>query len=160
MLHMPAAPPADYCRPAIKDYGSLAAMTADLDLHFVGSVAQLVSFAAASVPLGGGGGDAFVPSDVPSDGGTPPGSGGGVLGDLETADLETAGGGDEGATAGDGAAGGGSGGGVGGAGSGGAGSGGSGELPFTGYAVMTFAALGAAFTTAGLAVRDRLQRRR
>lgn len=162
-----------YSRPIVTDHGSLVELTADFDLEFVGSVAKTVVLAQISAvitpggtPDGGGGGggsgqeNPFLPSagEVSPDGEAvgpgvdvdPPGGGdeGGDLPDQESGDGT-------GGTAGDG--------GRGTAGDGGAAgvveAGGSGKLPFTGYAALAVAAIGATFTGTGVAVRAALRRR-
>jgi hypothetical protein len=66
-----------YVGPVIKDHGSLAALTADFDVNFVGTVGKLITMAAVSAPGGGGGGG----QDPGTGGGGPvppePGQGGG-----------------------------------------------------------------------------------
>ncbi len=168
----PAARKVVYDQPQVRDYGSLVTLTADFDVHFVGSVAKIVTLATVSSPLavgggatgpGGGGGSAgsLAPSNLTPDTG-------GVLSDIAQADGVPEGGTETPATIdngtgvlADGPAGGGEAAGSGSIG-GGAGAGGGGEggrLPFTGYAAATVAALGAAFTGAGVAVRALLRRR-
>ena len=64
-----------YTPPRIKDHGSLIDLTADFDVNFVGSVAKVLTIAAASAPMPGGGGDApdgGVAMNLPP-GGEPPG---------------------------------------------------------------------------------------
>lgn len=64
---------ARYNPPELRDYGTLVDLTADFDLHFLGSIAQVVTMAAISNPIvdpGGGGG-----TDPPG-GGTDPTGGG------------------------------------------------------------------------------------
>jgi hypothetical protein len=170
----PAA--AGYTRPTIVDHGSLEALTADFDLHFVGSVAKLVTIAAASPPIGGGGGGDPTPQgeiamQPPPEGGPPPlpdggppPSGGGpgpddlTPGGATLGETEQGGGGDILRGSGGEPAGG-----QGGAPGGGgvrqevAGAGG---LPFTGYAAWAAAALGAAMTTSGVVLRGLVRRRR
>lgn len=76
-----------YVSPAVVDHGSLAALTADFDVHFVGNVAKLVTMAAVSAPGGGdgGGGQNADPASGgggaigPADGAPPPGGDGGGL---------------------------------------------------------------------------------
>jgi hypothetical protein len=146
-----AMPKAAYAPPVILDHGSLVALTADFDLNLVGSVAKAVTLAQVSgAQLIPGGGEAPSAGDVRSDGGsggpvadTTPG--GGDAG--EVLDEGTAGGGDD-APAGSGA-----------------GAGAvlapeqAGELPFTGYPAAALAALGAAVTGTGVAIRAALRRR-
>lgn len=144
-----------YRRPEVTNHGSLAALTADFDLHFVGGAAKLLTMAAVSAPLTGAGSGLLpsgqeVVSGSPSSASGPladmvPGSGGSESLTTQPVDGGTLG--DTG-TSGSG----------GGSGSGSGGSGGGGKLPFTGFAVMMFAALGAAFAGAGAAVRARLRR--
>lgn len=164
--HTPAARMVAYRRPEIQDYGSLAELTADFDLNVAGAMLKVVTMAAVSSPLTGGGGEgtggggAPPPPDsggvlpggdgLPGGGDAPPDSGGvlpdsaegDTLGDRavggEGPDRGTAQGGDRGASSGGGGAG--------------------GRLPFTGYAAAAVAALGAAFTTAGVAARATLRR--
>ena len=161
-------PPGDttYTKPRIEDHGSLAELTADFDLNFVGSVAKTLTFAVASAPMpGGGGGEVSMTNPppgvdtMPGGGGLPdipgtdipdsvtPGGGGGTRGVTETAS-----GGhfpSEGFGTGPG---------------GGSGSGGTlpaseaGRLPFTGYVAWSYAAAGAAMTTAGITLRRMLRR--
>ena len=122
-----------YCRPEVKDYGDLVAITADGSgmAHF-----GLGTLAAVSAPLlpSGGGSDVAPSSDA---GETLGATGGG--GD--------AGGGTAGDTAGLGAGG------------DGAGGDGAGSLPFTGFLAAGVAALGAGLTAAGAAARKYLGRR-
>lgn len=164
--HMPAARMVAYSRPEIQDYGSLAELTADFDLTVAGSVLKVVTMAAVSAPLTGGGGGGAAPAppdgagvlagggDGLSGGPDVPTDGGGVLPDR--ADGDTLG---DRAVGGEGTGGGAPGGSDGGTSSGADGGGAGGRLPFTGYAAMAVAALGAAFTTAGVAARATLRRR-
>lgn len=146
-----------YRPPDIADHGSLVDLTADFDLHFVGSVAKIVSLAAVSPAIIGGtpgGGESAQPSgaggvlqSVGTPGGGSGGGGGGaadVLGDGPSAGADvgagspTAGGDVAGVSAG--------------------GDGG-GDLPFTGYYAMLTAAAGATLATAGTALRAKLRRK-
>jgi len=144
----------------VVDHGSLVDLTADFDVNFVGSLAKTVVLAQISNPMPVPGGDS--PGSAPSgdvlpfgDSGQPvagDGPSGEVLGDREAGGGAAPGGG----SGGGGAAGGGSGGGGGAAGTAEKG----GKLPFTGYAALAVAGLGAAFTTTGVAIRSALRRRR
>lgn len=160
---------ATYTRPEIRDHGSLEDLTADFDLHFVGSVARVATMAMAShpgqghgngppdTPPGGGqgdpGGGGGRPFSVDSSGGDGIPTIGGDGGDFGRAGrLDQAGAGDLGAVPSA-------------AGAGGApgtlpGAGGSGELPFTGYRAGAVASLGAAMTVAGMTLRSKLNRLR
>lgn len=149
-----------YSRPRVTDHGSLVALTADFDANFVGSVAKVVLMAQVSMPLVTPGDDgSFVPSGdvIPDDGSggtvpdTTPGGGGGGGG------VPSVPGSDGGGAS--------PGGGEGGGGTAPAGGGVAvaadqgGKLPFTGYAVLVVAGVGAAFTSTGVAVRAALRRR-
>ena len=148
-----------YGHPHIQDYGSLVELTADLDLHMVGSVAKIVSLASVSNPIGGGGGGDF--GSVPDGGGTAPthathstggeaqfsptlDNGGEVLGDRHIG-AGPQGGSLDGASSGS----------TGGA----AGGGATGKLPFTGYAAMMIAGFGAALASGGAVLRSKLRYR-
>lgn len=144
-----------YGKPEIEDYGTLADLTAELDLLI--PLGQVPVLSATVGPTSGGGGVGGVidqgPESVPADppGGDAPGEGTGGDGDvLDEGDFgEAPTGTGNGDTAGDTAAG-----------SPSAGGGdGAGELPFTGYPAAAAAALGALMTGAGAALRSALRRR-
>jgi hypothetical protein len=155
-----------YSRPEIVDHGSLEALTADFDLHFVGSVAKLVTMAVASGPMVGGGDlPEAVPSAAPEppvgftepDVGTAPaddGGAGGTRGSGGVLEERASRGGDL-LPRGGGADTGGARPGV----SGSPGANDAGGLPFTGYAAWAAAALGATITTTGWSIRRMLRRR-
>lgn len=142
-----------YGKPEIEDYGTLADLTAELDLLIpLGQVAVL------SAPVGSGAGVAGVidqgPESVPAESpgtdalGEGTGSDGDVLGDSDFGGSPT--GAADGGTAPGTAAG---------SPSSGEGPGGEGELPFTGYPAAAAAALGALMSGAGVALRSALRRR-
>ena len=131
-----------YETPEIRDYGTLMDLVAGFDATFIGSVAKVVTMAAVSPVMFGGGFD-------------PPG--GGVLGDV-LGEGPVSGGETGGAKTGPAAKP------VGGSGVGGSLLGGAvapegGKLPFTGFAAALLALVGAAMTTLGVAVRAKLRRR-
>ena len=126
-----------YCRPEVKDYGNLVAITTDggAGMAHLG-IGALAAVSSPLLPSGGGGG-------VADEAASFPGGGGGGAGDVagEGAVEPAAGGGP----------GGGSGGGSG-------GSGGGGSLPFTGLPAVVIGAVGAAISATGVAVRKYLSR--
>ena len=126
-----------YCRPEVRDYGNLVAITADgAGLAHLG-FGTLAAVSSPLLPSSSGSGVAGDAASVPA-----AGDGlGGVAGDA---------GGDAGVTpvAGTGGA----------AGSGGSGGSGGGSLPFTGLPAAAVAAVGAGLSAAGLAVRKYLSR--
>ncbi len=143
-----------YGKPEIEDYGTLADLTAELDLLI--PLGQVPVLSATVGPSSGGAGVGGVidqgPESVPADspGGDTPGEGTGGDGDvLDESDFGEAPKGANGDTAGDTA---------GGSPSSGGGAG-TGELPFTGYPAAAAAALGALMTGAGAALRSALRRR-
>jgi hypothetical protein len=165
-----------YTPPRIRDHGSLADLTADFDLNFVGSVAKTLTIAAASAPMPGGGDppDGGTSMNPPPGGETPGGEvpgiqdpgadlpdppddgrtggereddpGGAVRTETESSGIPT-----EGGAPGEGPG-------------GSEGAGGTlpaseaGRLPFTGYVAWSWAAAGATMTTAGIAMRRMLRR--
>jgi len=159
-----------YTPPRIEDHGSLVDLTADFDLHFVGSVAKVLTIAVVSGPVTGGGDppDGGTSMNSPPEGATPgtpdPGTdvpespdgspGGeqedGPRGAVEPERESGVGLPSEGPTDAP-ASGGGAVPGVAPASDGGG-------LPFTGYVAWAWAATGAAMTTAGLALRQGLKR--
>lgn len=134
-----------YTPPHVRDHGTLVDLTRQFDLTFVGSVAKVVTMAAVSSPMGGGGG------------GVAPGKASGAPGINEVlGQTETPHGGGALTNPGGGAGHGlGSGGGSGGA-RGAGGGGGGGNLPFTGFAVMFTAGIGMILAGIGAALRSRL----
>ena len=167
--------PIPYSSPRIDDYGSLRDLTADFDITFVGSVAKAVTIAGVSAIVAAPGPDAGTGVGGPGpDAGTGvggPGPEAGIKGVSEAGGADTStpnagpsgggapSGGTVGASNGSPTGGAQPSGGSGGpgdvSGSGGAG----GTLPFTGYAVMVTAAVGAALTGAGLRIRSALRHR-
>jgi hypothetical protein len=135
--------PALYNPPQVTDHGSLVALTADFDADFIGSIAKLVTMAQVSAPLGGGGGDGGGPEDDVLGGGPITG---GAEGEV-LVESKSGGGGPGTGRSGPGAGG-----------PLGAEGGGGGKLPFTGFAVMAVAAVGAAVTSAGVAIKRKLRR--
>lgn len=135
-----------YSPPRIVDHGSLVDLTADFDVHFIGSVAKVVSLAAVSPVISGGipGGDGSPKAggalDGVSLGGGESGRPSGVLGDAVSGAAPAAGG-------------------VAGAAADSLGGTGKGGLPFTGYYATLTAAAGATLAAAGAALRSRLRRK-
>jgi hypothetical protein len=126
-----------YSPPRITDYGTLVDLTAD-----GGAMAHVgLRIAAVTTPVTPGGGGGGLETDTPNNS---------VLGQGDSGGDGV--GGDEG-----GGAGGTSGGGGGGGGSGG---GGGGKLPFTGFAAGALGAVGAGLSAGGLALRERLRRKK
>lgn len=171
-----AEAPGRYTPPTVEDFGTLADLTADLDLSVpIGLARSAVVMLAISAPIippdtpgptpGGGGGGGTIPPDsgvvpdVDQGGSPPPSPDGDVLGGAP----ETGGAPD---VTGDGVAddrdaGGALGGGTGGGGEGGGDNGvldAAGRLPFTGYAVAVVAAVGAGLLTASAGLRAGLRR--
>lgn len=152
-----------YAPPTIRDHGTLVELTAEFDLHVAGSVMKLATLALASTPAGA----LAASSGEASSAGAPPASSPGVTeaGDHVTraagpggsqAVLGVEGSGSEAAPGSAGAPGGAVADGT------GAGSGGATreELPFTGYPAGLVAAVGAALTLTGTALRSALRRDR
>lgn len=133
--------PALYNPPQVTDHGSLVALTADFDADFIGSIAKLVTMAQVSPPIGGGQGGA--PDGEFLGGGPVSGEGDGEV----LVESKSGGGGPGTGRSGPGAGG-----------LLGAEGGGGGKLPFTGFAVMAVAAVGAAVTSAGVAIKRKLRR--
>lgn len=138
-----------YTSPAVRDYGSLVALTQQFDASFVVGTAKMLTMAAISSPLTPGsdtGGN--IVSVAPHNYGVDiPGTSGGGGGGTHVIDSP---GGAPGASGKAGLHGGGV---VAVSGSGG------GKLPFTGYAATTAAYLGAVMTMTGIAIRAKLRRR-